>query len=158
MFTALTFTCRYAAWTKIQNNSKIPPHGYSETLFVVILTCVYLGVLTWCIMLERHCGRAAEKEWIEVLLCLCIKVRYCKTGKNSVWAMECGNTTQSAAINEGMQGWAGSGAETAAQIILWDKGTGVSYELNSPLTANTNRSSCLLAWNLICHFYARHIP
>lgn len=26
------------------------------------------------------------------------------TGKNSVWAMECGNTTQSAAINEGMQG------------------------------------------------------
>lgn len=57
------------------------------------------------IALERRCGtEAAEKGGIDVLLCLCIKVRYCKTGKNSVWAMECGTTTQSSAINDGMQG------------------------------------------------------
>lgn len=125
---------------------------------VVILMCVYLGLLIWSCLRGTAVG-AAEKEWIEVLLCLCMKVSYCKTGKNSVWAMECGNTTQSAAINEGMQGWAGSGAETAAQIILCDKGAGVSWgEPNSPLTANTNRSYCLLAWDLICRFYARHIP
>ena len=35
--------------------------------------------------------------------------------------MECGNTTQSASINEGMQGEAGSGAMTAAQIISCEK-------------------------------------
>lgn len=96
------------------------------------LLLIFLEILT------RSCQRgtaveAAEKEGMDVLLCLCIKVRYCKTGKNSVWAMECGTTTQSAAINEGMQGRAESEAETAAQMILCNKAGVPGGELNKLL-------------------------
>lgn len=47
--------------------------------------------------------------------------------------MECGTTTQSAAINEGMQGRAESEAETAAQMILCNKAGVPGGELNKLL-------------------------